>query len=223
MVKLLALTIIATLGLLSCSDNDNERYDGSIIPYSIGNSWQYGQVSLTETGDTLSAITITETVIDSLYIGDTLCYVVSKAVADVSLREELIARIDDKIYRLAVVVDGDTARLEPPQMMVKYPVRFAEKFFADTVSNALGGVDSVFWAVTNLAKRINTPAGSFQCVEYYSHLDTYSIDGDVVDTFFNETRLYLKPEVGIIRIEEAQNRIVHTQSNLIEYNLMRRE
>lgn len=219
----LLIIVLGILAFMACSENeDPNTYDGQIIPLEIGNSWKYRTLGYTPDGNP-DSIDISyeygKYITDTLSFNDTLCYVMEYTMDDTTLpvmRHDIISRIGDHIYRLAIIDRHDTIRFDIPETIVKYPVSFGEKIFSDTLHNIHGDVDSLYWLVTDLNTNIHTDAGSFNCVEYYSHYFWYSDSAGVIDSTLHELRHYFAPDIGFIRLDNFVDHRLRYRDELIE-------
>ncbi|MFP4458436.1 MAG: hypothetical protein ACLFSQ_02470 [Candidatus Zixiibacteriota bacterium] len=211
-----ALVIMAFMSF-SCAEDDENVYKGEIIPLEIGNCWRYSVEYFSE-GDSFPDFEYIQYISDTATINDTFCHVVEIAMEDSSIiRKELWSHLNDHIYRIGIIDEGDTMILRPLESIIKYPVSFGDRFFVDTLHTYFGDIDSLFWTVTKLDVDINTPAGEFDCIEYYYHNFSYSEVGGNIDTVFNEIWLYFAPDFGVIAKEASYNQSPHYKEELIEF------
>ncbi len=181
---------------IGCSDNptDNkEPPDSVIIPLAVGNYWTFEDISFNASGDTTGVDTTTLSIDSSAAISGRTVYYWRWDIAEYENYADLMANIDDGLYRFGTASSG-VIEADEAELILIYPGSTGDTFIA---------FEEDFTITSTTSEQI-VPAGTFICYEY---------------TYSGNNRQYFAPDYGFIARQKYIGEYLIEDRKLIDYDI----
>jgi len=191
------ISILVGSMFIGCSDDpadNSEPPDSVILPLAVGNYWTFEDISFNASGDTTGVDTTTLSIDSTAVISGRTVYYWRWDIASYENYADLMANIDDGLYRFGTASSGEIDEAEEPELILIYPGSEGDTFIAF-------GED---FTITSTSSEQIVPAGTFICYEY---------------TYSGDNKQYFAPDYGFIAREKFIGEYLIENRKLIDYEI----